>query len=102
MTPQEFIIAILPSICVGIVMYFFNKKQNKRDDDAKEREELRIEGENVRLNLLLSANKLSYAVAMAIKRGTPNGEVEEGIEQYKKAMDEFKKFERKLVTKTTE
>lgn len=102
MTPQELILAILPSILVGIVMHFFNKKQNKRDDDAKEREELRIEGENVRLNLLLSANKLSYAVAMAIKRGTPNGEVEEGIEQYKKAMDEFKKFERKLVTKTTE
>ena len=102
MTPQEFIFAILPSIVVSIVMFFFNKKQSKRDDDAKEREELRIEGENVRLNLLLSANKLSYAVAMAIKRGTPNGEVEEGIGQYKKAMDEFKEYERKLVTKATE
>lgn len=102
MTPQEFIIAIMPSIFVGIVMAIYNRKQSKRDDDAKEREELRIEGENVRLNLLLSANKLSYAVAMAIKRGTPNGEVEEGIEQYKTAMEEFKRFERKLVTKTTE
>ena len=92
----------MPSIFVGIVMAIYNKKQSQRDDDAKEREELRIEGENVRLNLLLSANKLSYAVAMAIKRGTPNGEVEEGIEQYKTAMEEFKRFERKLVTKTTE
>lgn len=102
MTFQELFIAILPSITVGILMALFNKKQNKRDEYAKEREELRIEGENVRLNLLLSANKLSYAVAMAIKRGTPNGEVEEGIEQYKTAMEEFKRFERKLVTKTTE
>lgn len=102
MTLQEFILAIMPSIFVGIVMAIYNKKQSQRDDDAKEREELRIEGENVRLNLLLSANKLSYAVAMAIKRGTPNGEVEEGIEQYKTAMEEFKRFERKLVTKTTE
>lgn len=102
MTALEFISAILPSIFVGIVMAVFNKKQSKRDAESKERDELRLEGENVRLNLLLSANKLSYAVAMAIKRGEPNGEVEEGIEQYKKAMEEFKTFERKLVTKTTE
>ena len=37
---------------------------------------------------------------MAWKRGTPNGEVEDGIEQYKEAMTAFKKFERKLVAKS--
>ena len=44
--------------------------------------------------------KLSYAIAMAWKRGTPNGEVEDGIEQYKEAMTAFKKFERKLVAES--
>jgi hypothetical protein len=36
--------------------------------------------------------KLAYAVAMAIKRGSPNGEVEEGIEAYTKAKEKYLKF----------
>lgn len=53
--------------------------------------------EQVQLDLLLATAKLSYAVAMAMKNGHPNGEVEEGVEQYKNAMRSFKKFERELI-----
>ena len=36
---------------------------------------------------------------MAAKRGAPNGEVEDGVEQYREAMRAFKRLERKLVAR---
>ena len=53
--------------------------------------------EQVRISLLVAAAKLSYAVAAAIKRGSPNGEIEEGVKAYNAAMREFQDFERALL-----
>ncbi len=97
---ETIIMALLPSLCVSIIMALYNRKQSKRDEAALEREEQRCESERVKLALLVATAKLSYAVAMAWKRGEPNGEVEDGIEQYREAMMEFKQFERKLVAKS--
>ena len=97
---ETIIMALLPSLCVSIIMALFNRKQSKRDEEALEREAQRCESERVKLALLVATAKLSYAVAMAWKRGEPNGEVEDGIEQYREAMMEFKQFERKLVAKS--
>lgn len=36
--------------------------------------------------------ELSYAVAMAIKRGAPNGEIDEAIKTYEKAKYEYLEF----------
>lgn len=89
--------AALPSLLVSIVMAVFGRKQKKRDAVTREREEARLEAENVQVSLLVASAKLSYALAMAVKRGAPNGEVEDGVEQYKEAMTAFKRLERKLV-----
>ena len=99
MTAQGFLIAMLPSLVVGIFMAIFNAQQKKREERAEEKEKLREEADTCRLSLMLATAKLSYAVAMAMKRGTPNGEIEEGVEQYERAKERFKEFERKLVTK---
>lgn len=99
MTGQELLLAMMPSILVGIFMAVFNSRQKKREERAEEKEKLREEADACRLSLLLATAKLSYAVAMAMKRGKPNGEIEEGIEQYEKAKERFREFERKLVTK---
>lgn len=93
--------AIAPSLIVGIVMALFNRKQRKHDKKADEQEAHRNEAEMVQVSLLLATAKLSYALAMAAKRGTPNGEVEDGIDQYKDALKSFKQFERKLVVRNT-
>ena len=82
------------------VMAVFNRRQKKKDEAADEREARRVEAESVQVSLLVATAKLSYAIAMAWKRGMPNGEVEDGIEQYKEAMTAFKKFERKLVAES--
>ena len=89
--------AALPSLLVGVVMALFNRGQKKRDAATREREAARLEAENVQVSLLVASAKLSYALAMAVKRGAPNGEVEDGVEQYREAMKAFKRLERKLV-----
>lgn len=89
--------AALPSLLVSVVMAVFGRKQKKRDAATREREAERLEAENVQVSLLVASAKLSYALAVAIKRGAPNGEVEDGLEQYREAMKAFKRLERKLV-----
>lgn len=89
--------AALPSLLVSVVMAVFGRKQKKRDAATREREAARLEAENVQVSLLVASAKLSYALAMAAKRGAPNGEVEDGVEQYREAMKAFKRLERKLV-----
>ena len=93
----EIVQAALPSLLVGVVMALFNRGQKKRDAATREREAARLEAENVQVSLLVASAKLSYALAMAAKRGAPNGEVEDGVEQYREAMKAFKRLERKLV-----
>ena len=51
------------------------------------------------LDLQMATAKLSYAVAVALKRGEANGEVEKGVESYEKALEKFQEFERKQLSK---
>lgn len=97
MTATALLWAILPSLIVGIIMALWNRREKKRDQDRQKIEANRIKSERLRISLLLAAAKLSYATAMAMKRGYANGEVEAGVEQYQKAMRDFKEFERELV-----
>ncbi len=93
----DIILALLPSLCVSMIMALYNHRQSKA---AQAREALRAESEAVQVSLLVSTAKLSYALAMARVNGGINGEVEDGINQYREAMKAFKKFERKLVADT--
>ena len=86
--------AILPSLIVGIVLGVWNRKQNKKNKTEEENNKCALQKELLKIDLILASAQLSYAVAMAIKRGTPNGEMEKGIEQYEKAMETFEHFER--------
>lgn len=91
--------AVVPSLLVSLVMFFWNKRQKEKDKDVDEKERKRVESEMLRISLLVASAQLSYAVAMAWKRGEPNGEIEVGIEQYNKAMDKFRIFEREQLVK---
>ena len=82
---------------IGGIVSFFERKREKRDKQVEEGEQRRRLGERIQITLILAVAKLSYAVAMAYKRGQPNGEMEEAIEQYKESMNAFKRFERELV-----
>ena len=88
---------IISGVIVGIVMAYWNHKQKLREAAADEDRKQRLRSEKVRISLLVAAAKLSYVVAMAAKRGSPNGEIEQGVAQYQEAMREFRQFERELL-----
>ena len=89
--------AALPGILTGVVLWVWNHQQKAREEKEDKQEMQRMRSENLRISLLLATAKLSYAVAMATKRGYPNGEIEEGIARYEEAITDFKKFELELV-----
>lgn len=90
----SFGLSILPSLTVGILMAFWNRGQKKRDEARAKNEKDSRKKESLQIALNVATAELAYAIAMAIKRGTPNGEVEVAVERYNKAMDKFREFER--------
>lgn len=95
----EFISAVLPSLFVGVVMYFWERRQRKFEREMTEKEENRARGELVKLDLTCATAALTYATAMAVKRGSTNGELETAIANYETAMESFRKFEREQIVK---
>ena len=85
----------LPGIVVGLVLAWWNRKQNKKDTETSETEMNKKLKDSLEISLLVATAELSYATTMAIKRGSPNGEVEVAVKRYNKAMDKFREFERK-------
>ena len=92
--------ACAPGLIVGIVLAVWGVIQN--ETERKTAEEARVKSELLRISLVLATAKLSYAVAMAIKRGKPNGEIEEGIAQYNKSLERFREFEREQLVRNTD
>lgn len=86
--------ACIPSILVGIVMAFWNRKQKHKDIARDEKEQTAKRKDALEIALLVATAELSYAITMAIKRGSPNGEVEVAVKRYNKAMEKFREFER--------
>lgn len=99
MTASEIFFALLPSLIVSIGMAVFNRKVSKQDKYADSLAGARQESDKILLDLVLAIAQLSFAVAMAIKRGAPNGEIEEGIKQYNKSLGNFREFERRQVSR---
>ena len=80
---------------VGAILYYWQRKQRQQDAWNNQQQATKVDRDMLELDLLVAAAQLSYAVAMAQKRGTPNGEMETAIEQYEKSMEKFRQFERK-------
>lgn len=84
--------AVLPSLLVGVAMAFFNRAQKRRDRAAEAHSEARKKESLLALEMQMATAKLAYATAMALKRGKPNGEVEDGIAAYGDARKKYLKF----------
>lgn len=95
----SYLIGLIPAIISGIAIFYIQRVQKKRDTMDDERTKTREKESYVTLELELATAKLAYASAMAIKRGKPNGEIEEGIAQYEKALNTFERFEREQLSK---
>ena len=92
MTIDTLFVALLPSLCVSIVMALFNRRQTKRDKETDARAEARKRESLLALEMQMATAKMSYAVAMALKRGHANGEVEEAVDAYEEARKKYLAF----------
>ena len=99
MTIAELVWASAPGVLTGIVLAVFSARQRRRDRGQEEREKARKRESLLNLNLTFAAAQLAYAVAMAVKRGSPNGEVEEGVATYEKALAAYREFEREQISR---
>ena len=93
--------AIAPSIIVGLVLFYWERRQKKNDAHKEQQIAYQVENDSLRLNLEFATAQLSYAVAMAYKRGHANGEMEDAIEQYEEAIKAFRDFERKQLARSS-
>ena len=89
---EEVLLTIAQTVFMGMLVFYLQRKQNRTDEKRDKLEEAKRKESLLELEMLMASAKLSYAVAMAIKRGTPNGEVEEGVKAYNEAHDHYTTF----------
>ncbi len=82
----------IPSIIAAVIVYRVNKKADLRYNEAQKQHDERVKAERLSMEMQLATADLSYATAMAIKRGKANGEVEAGIASYEKAKKDYFDF----------
>lgn len=83
---------VIQLVATLVITHFVNKKLKERDDKQDRKEKARVNYESISLEVNLASAKLSYALAMAWKRGEPNGEVEAGVAAYNEAMQKLQIF----------
>ena len=86
---MDILTAIATSILTGLVVWFIERHKAKED-------ELKEEADEINADVNYATMQLSYATAMAVKRGKANGEVEEAVNEYNKAKTKRDKFYEKL------
>lgn len=88
----SFLIGLIPAIITGSILFYAQRAQKKRDTETSARLKARKEEALLQLELQMATAKLAYATAMAIKRGSPNGEVEDGVKAFEAAQKKYHRF----------
>jgi len=94
------ILSIASPVLVGLFLLFFKRAQDKKDTTYEENYKARCKESLLSLEMITASAALSYAVAVAYKRGKANGEVEEGIAVYEKAKESYRLFMTEQATKS--
>jgi len=87
-----YLAGFLPAIISATAAFYVQRRQKKRDAEMEHHTAARRREAHLSLEMQMATAKLAYAVAMAMKRGRPNGEVEEGIEAYDAAKKNYVEF----------
>lgn len=76
------LVGIIPSTVAAVTAYQINRKSDRRYEEQKQQAMDRAEASQIQMEMLTATASLSYACAMALKRGRPNGEVEDAVAEY--------------------
>ena len=97
------ILAIVQTVAAGVITFFIKRQFSKHDkrvvarkeahDKAQqERDAAKFDQECLQLEITVANARLSYAIVAAIKRGSPNGEIEDALKDYKRAYERYNLF----------
>ena len=91
-TLVTYLLGLIPTLLTGALLAILQRNMRRRDREAEQTACARKQESLLQMKMLMAGNKLSFAVAMAIKRGKANGEVEEAVEAYHEAKTEYDAF----------
>ena len=86
------ILALIQTVLAAIITHSIKKRIDAKAELEHMREATRQKRDELMLHITMADADLSYAVVAAIKRGSPNGEVERAVEKYNKAMEAYTDF----------
>ena len=86
------ILALVQTVLAAIITHSIKKRIDAKAEFEHTREAMRQKRDELLLHITMADADLSYAVVAAIKRGSPNGEVERAVEKYNKAMEAYTEF----------
>lgn len=87
-----FLMGCTQTLITSLLVYYIKKQMDIREEKAEKELEIRKKESRLSLQMMVTGNKLAKATAMALKRGKPNGEVEEVLEAYDKAEQDYFDF----------
>jgi len=89
----EYILAALfESVVLALAVYYIQRRQRHADRRAEERAAVRRRESLLNLQMTMASSKLAYATAVAIERGSTNGELREAKEAYSEAKAAYLEF----------
>lgn len=86
------ILALVQTVLAAIITHSIKKRIDAKAELEHAREATRQKRDELLLHITMADADLSYAVVAAIKRGSPNGEVEKAMDKYNEAMDAYTDF----------
>ena len=86
------ILALVQTVLAALITHSIKKRIDAKTELEHAREATRQKRNELLLHITMTNADLSYAVVAAIKRGSPNGEIEKAVEKYKKAMEAYTDF----------
>lgn len=100
------ILAIVQTVAAGMITFFIKRqfsnhdkrvvaRKEAHDKAQQERDAVKFDQECLQLEIMMADAKLSYAIVAAIKRGLPNGEIEDALNDYKRAYERYNLFLKK-------
>lgn len=94
---------IIVGIVVGIISWAFQRKAEKReharDQETAEKDKLRDKIESVNREINSATMELAYATAVAVERGSTNGELKRAKAAYNRAVDHQNQLGKELLRK---
>ena len=86
------ILAFVQTVLAAIITHSIKKRIDAKAELEHAREAMRQKRDELLLHITMADADLSYAVVAAIKRGSPNGEIEKAMDKYNEAMSAYTDF----------